>query len=68
MLVLSRKVREKLMIGSEIEITVTRIAGNRVQIGIEAPEHINVLRGELCGQETERQAAVNDDLPPSEAA
>ncbi|MDX1948245.1 MAG: carbon storage regulator [Pirellulaceae bacterium] len=47
MLVLSRKVSEKLVIGDNITITVTRIAGNRVTLGIEAPGDVRVMRGEL---------------------
>ncbi|RMF40702.1 MAG: carbon storage regulator [Planctomycetota bacterium] len=47
MLVLSRKEQETLHIGSDITITITRIRGNRVQIGISAPHDVPVVRGEL---------------------
>ncbi len=48
MLVLSRKVGEKIRIGDDIVIEVTRIKGmNMVGIGITAPPHLKVLRGEL---------------------
>lgn len=47
MLVLSRKLDESIRIGDEIVITVKQIAGNRVSIGIEAPDHVRILRGEL---------------------
>jgi len=47
MLVLSRKKNEKLMIGDEIEITIVRISGDKCRIGIEAPEGVKILRGEL---------------------
>jgi len=47
MLVLSRKVGEKITIGDNITIVVNRISGNRVAIGIDAPHSIRVLRGEL---------------------
>ncbi len=47
MLVLSRKVGEKIAIGDNITIVVNRISGNRVAIGIEAPSDVRVLRGEL---------------------
>lgn len=47
MLVLSRKIGEKLVIDGGITVTVTRIAGNRVTLGIEAPEDVRIVRGEL---------------------
>jgi len=47
MLVLSRKVGEKLVIGNNITIVVNRVAGNRVTIGIDAPDDVRIIRGEL---------------------
>lgn len=47
MLVLSRKVGEKFWIGDNIAITVVRISGGGVRIGIEAPEDLSVVREEL---------------------
>jgi len=47
MLVLSRKVGESIRIGDEIEITVNRISGNRVTIGVSAPRDVRILRGEV---------------------
>jgi carbon storage regulator len=47
MLVLTRKPGEKLVIGNGITVTVLEVVGNRVRLGIEAPESIRVLRGEL---------------------
>ena len=47
MLVLSRKVGEKLVIGDNIILTINRISGNRVTIGIEAPGSVKIVRGEL---------------------
>ena len=47
MLVLSRKEGEQLVIGDNIVLTVNRINGNRVSIGIEAPRDIRIVRGEL---------------------
>ena len=47
MLVLSRKVGEKLVIGDNITIVVNRVAGNRVTIGIDAPDEVRIIRGEL---------------------
>ncbi|PLV59006.1 carbon storage regulator CsrA [Thermotoga sp. KOL6] len=47
MLVLTRKPGEKIVIGDEIVITVLRIEGNSVKIGIEAPKYVRILRAEL---------------------
>ena len=47
MLVLSRKVGEKLVIDGNITVEVVRIKGNRITLGIVAPEEVKVLRGEL---------------------
>lgn len=47
MLVLSRKKNETIRIGEAIELTVLEVEGNSVKLGIEAPEEIRVLRGEL---------------------
>ena len=46
MLVLSRKAGEKLFIGN-ITVVVTKVSGDRVTLGIEAPRDVKVLRGEL---------------------
>ncbi|MFO0916176.1 MAG: carbon storage regulator [Pirellulales bacterium] len=47
MLVLSRKKSETIRLGDEIEITIIRVAGDRVRLGIKAPEHLVILRREL---------------------
>ncbi len=61
MLVLSRKVSERIWIGDEISVTIVRINGNAVRIGIDAPSHLAVIRDEL----RERQAKAT---PAAEAA
>ena len=48
MLVLTRKQNEKIRIGDSITITVLRMKGKAVRLGIEAPQELNVIRGELC--------------------
>jgi carbon storage regulator len=60
MLVLARKVGEKILIGDKISVTVVRIAPGIVRLGIEAPEEMNIVREEI--QEPERQ-----QNPPQEA-
>jgi len=47
MLVLTRKQNEKIHIGDSITITVLRMKGNAVRLGIEAPREVGVMRGEL---------------------
>ena len=47
MLVLSRKVGERIWIGDEIAITVVRLTSGGVRIGIEAPKELAVVREEL---------------------
>ncbi len=47
MLVLTRKLMEKLYIGDAICVTVVRLEGGQVRLGIEAPREIAVVRAEL---------------------
>ena len=47
MLVLTRKVGQKLVIGDDITVVINRISGNRVSVGIEAPKDVHIVRGEL---------------------
>lgn len=47
MLVLTRKVSERFMIGDEIVVTVVKIDGRQVRIGIEAPREVVIRRTEL---------------------
>ncbi len=48
MLVLSRKQGEKIKIGEHITITVLGVRGGVVKLGIDAPPHVRILRGELA--------------------
>ena len=47
MLVLTRKHDEKIMLGDEIEITVVKIDGNVVRLGIKAPPELSIYRREV---------------------
>lgn len=63
MLVLSRKVGERLVIGGNITVVISRVAGNRVTIGIEAPDDVRIVRGELKPQESHDDRAVAKAAP-----
>ena len=65
MLVLSRKADQSIHIGDEIRITVVRIRGNRVKLGIEAPGEVSVLRGEVGAPLQEEPADAVLANPPS---
>ena len=47
MLVLSRKESEKIKLGEDIVLTIVRVTGDRVRLGIEAPGDMLILREEL---------------------
>ena len=64
MLVLSRKLNEKIQIGDDITITILGIKGRGVRVGIEAPREVRVLRSELRRQEDEvGTPPVSDEAP-----
>ena len=46
-LVLTRKKEESLLVGEGVRITILKVRGNQVRIGIEAPRDVRVLRAEL---------------------
>jgi len=59
MLVLSRKLNEKIVIDGGITITVVKIDRNQVRIGIEAPGHVQVFREEIYpGTRLKQEEAV----------
>ncbi len=50
MLVLTRKLEESLLLGSEIRVTVLGVSGDKVRLGIDAPRTVKILRGETVDQ------------------
>jgi|LakMenE01Jun11ns_1017448.scaffolds.fasta_scaffold9944445_3 carbon storage regulator len=70
MLILTRKTDETIQIGDDVVITVVRVKGNSVRIGIEAPKGVRVVRSELLESETavESRKPQEERLPPSRIA
>ena len=64
MLVISRKLNEKIKIGENIEIYIISIDKNQVKIGIEAPKEVTILRGELIEsiKEENKKAVKNINI------
>ena len=62
MLVLSRKVGEKILIGDNISVTIVRVAQGTVRVGVEAPQEMAIVREEIKQQQ---QAASHDENVPS---
>jgi len=50
MLVVTRKEGQILRIGDDIEIKVTNVAGQRIKLGITAPESMRIIRDEIKGR------------------
>lgn len=48
MLVLSRKLGEKINIDGDIQVEVLEVCGHRVRLGISAPRDVRILRSECC--------------------
>jgi carbon storage regulator len=63
MLVLSRKVGERILIGENISVTVVRVAPGVVRLGVEAPDDLPILRDEIRGREP-KEVAVKQEVEP----
>jgi carbon storage regulator len=63
MLILTRRVGETVMIGDEVAVTVLRVKGNQVRLGVNAPKSISVQREEIF-QRIKREGgpAVESDI------
>jgi len=55
MLILTRKVREAVLIGHNIKVVIDSVDGQRVRIGIEAPKDVKILREELEPVEKQKE-------------
>jgi carbon storage regulator CsrA len=47
MLILTRRVGESVVIGTEVTVTVLRVKGNQVRLGVDAPKSVSVQREEI---------------------
>ena len=62
MLILSRKIDEKIKIGDNITITLIEVHGDQVKIGVEAPKSLKVFRQEVFDAiQSENKAAVVEE-------
>ena len=63
MLILTRKVGERLMIGDDISVIVLGVKGNQVRVGIDAPSHVAVHREEIYERiQSEQQRPVSGTI------
>jgi carbon storage regulator len=67
MLVLTRKLNQAVHIGDNIVITVTKIRGEAVRLGIQAPTDVKVMRSELLETAAKKQAPLKLARPDSDA-
>jgi carbon storage regulator len=73
MLVLTRRTRQSIMIGDEIELSVLSVSGEKVRIGIEAPNEVKVFRKEVYLRIAGERAGANGagelrELEPAQGA
>ncbi len=71
MLVLSRRENERIRLGDSIVVTVLRVAGDKVRLGIKAPPDVLVLRDELEPYDSQQAGvdkAASGELPKKKSA
>jgi carbon storage regulator len=66
-LILTRRVGESVMIGDEITITVLRVKGNQVRLGVSAPKHVSVRREEILGRIKQEGSQADGFVDPEDA-
>jgi carbon storage regulator CsrA len=60
MLILTRRVGESVVIGTEVTVTVLRVKGNQVRLGVDAPKSVSVQREEIFHR-IQREGGVADN-------
>ena len=73
MLILTRRVGETVMIGDDVSVTVLRVKGNQIRLGVNAPKNVSVQREEIFdrmkGEDREvALASESADVAPAHAA
>jgi carbon storage regulator len=63
MLVLTRKLRQSIMIGDDVEVSILAVAGDKVRLGISAPREVPVFRKEIYVQIQPDGPATDARLP-----
>ncbi len=66
MLILTRRIDERIFIGDEIVLSVLDIEGNRVKLGIQAPKEIAILREEIHARYSGKAANEAHHPDPSQ--
>ncbi|MDR2448229.1 MAG: carbon storage regulator CsrA [Treponema sp.] len=69
MLILSRKINEKIIIGDDIAISIIEIKGDQIRIGVDAPRSVKVFRQEVLAEIKAANKAASEsgvDLPALE--
>ena len=62
MLVLTRKLGQSIMIGDRVEVQVLSVAGEKVRLGITAPEDVSIFRNEVYDRiESETEVGGEDE-------
>jgi len=63
MLILSRKINEKVVIGDDITVSIIEIRGDQVRIGIDAPKIVKVFRQEVFDAIKAENKAASQSVP-----
>ena len=63
MLILSRKINEKIMIGDDISVSIIEIRGDQVRIGVDAPKSVKVFRQEVYDAIKAENKAAAQSVP-----
>ena len=72
MLILTRRVGTKIMVGDEVTVTVLAMKGGQIRLGIDAPKHVAIYREEVyervTGQQQQKMAGAQPQQTPANTA